>query len=174
MSAALISLAVQVGAPLVRQILSRKLGGQKAELAGEVIDLIAGRLGVNRPALEAMTEDNPQPVKDAILEVEAEAPELLALYAQGLEGQFALLQAEQADPIWYRAWRPLGMLLIMFFWLWQIVLLHVFNAWFKIALPPADWGALITVTSLYFGLYMGGHTVKDVVGKWAGRTGGAL
>lgn len=169
---ALLPLVIQVGAPLVRQILTRKIGGDKAELASEVIDLIAARAGVSRPVLEAMAEDNPEPVKDAILEVEAEAPELLALYAQGLEGQFALLQAERQDPIWYRAWRPLGMYFIIFLWLWQIVLLHVLNAYFKIALPPADWTSLVTLTSLYFGLYMGGHTIKDVATKWAARKGG--
>jgi len=173
MSAALIALAGQIGAPVVRQILSRKFGNANGDLAADIIERIAKRAGgVTPEVLETMTRDQPQKVMDAILDVESESSELIALYTQGLEGQFALLQSEQKDPLWFRAWRPFGMVFIIFLWFWQIVALHLLNAVFKWALPPADWTALITFTSLYMSLYMGGHTVKDVMTKWSMRKGG--
>lgn len=169
MSAALITLAAEVAAPVVRQILARKLGPQNGDLAADVLERIAERAGVPVARLPELAETRDSKVVTAIQEVEQMSPELIALYMRGLEGQFALLQSEQDDPAWVRAWRPLGMYFTMFLWLWQIVVLHVANAVFKIALPPADWQALILWTSLYLSLYMGGHTLKDAVTKWTGR-----
>ena len=62
-----------------------------------------------------------------------------------------------------RAWRPLGMYLIGFLWLWNVVLLHVANAIWKIALPPVEFAVLLQISAIYMGLYMGGHTVKATV-----------
>jgi hypothetical protein len=50
-----------------------------------------------------------------------------------------------------------------------VMLLHVANAIWKIALPPMPWDQLIYFSGLYMGLYMGGHTVKDVVAKMVSR-----
>ena len=83
--------------------------------------------------------------------------------------QLATLAAEQDEPLWARMWRPGGMYLIGFLWLWNAVILHVANAIFKIALPPMPWDILMGLSSLYFALYMGGHTVKDLVGKWVAK-----
>ena len=168
MSAAIVTLASQIGAPIIRDILSRKLGAQNGALAADVLERIAMRAGVPVEEVDAAPTDT---LKAAIQDVERESPELLALYAQGLEGQFALLQAEAADPAWMRAWRPGGMYLIGFLWLWNVVILHVSNAAWKIALPPVPFEQLIQLSALYFGLYMGGHTVKDVVAQWAAKGG---
>lgn len=178
MSAALITLAAQLGAPFVRQILSRHLGPGGGQLAADVLTRIADRAGMPVEALErldtdAMTGPQSEALVNAIHEVEQMSPELVELYMRGLEGQFALLQSEQTDPAWIRAWRPLGMYFTMFLWLWQVVVLHVANAIWKIALPPADWQALIWWTSLYLSLYMGGHTIKDAMAKWTGKGGAA-
>lgn len=172
MSAALIALAAQVGAPLVREILGRRLGPANGDLAADVLERIAKRLGVSVDQLGTdygVNSLGADAVGEAIREVEQMSPELIALHLKGLEGQFALLQSEQGDPNWMRAWRPLGMYFVMFLWLWQIVILHVANAIWKIALPPADWQSLILFTSLYMSLYMGGHTLKDALAKWTTR-----
>lgn len=169
MSAALISLAAEIGAPVVRQILARKLGPQNGDLAADVIERIAEHAGVSPDVLPELASARDTVVIEAMREVEQMGPELIELYARGLEGQFALLQSERDDPAWMRAWRPLGMYFTMFLWGWQIVFLHVANAIWKIALPPADWQALIIWTSLYLSLYMGGHTLKDAMTKWVGR-----
>ncbi|MFN4058204.1 MAG: hypothetical protein ACK4HW_08485 [Roseinatronobacter sp.] len=170
---AVLALATQIGAPLVRQVLSNRIGGRNADLATDVIDAIARRAGVSVPDLDRLAEENPPVVIDAIREAEAALPEHIAHYAQGLEGQFALLQAEQKGHWLGWAWRPAMMWLLAFLWLWQLVILHVANAIWKIALPPADSATLLGLTSVYMALYMGGHTLKDFVRVTRGARDGA-
>lgn len=166
---ALVALALQAGLPILEQVLSRKLGDRNGTLAMTVVRAIADRAGTTPAEIEALSETTPGRVIEAMQEVERMTPELVGLYAAGLQGQFALLQAEAGEPLWTRAWRPGGMYLVMFLWLWNIVILHVANAIWKTALPPAPFDALGWLTGIYFSLYMGGHTVKDVIGKWVSK-----
>jgi hypothetical protein len=166
----LIAIAAEVGAPIVKKILERKIGGQNAELAGSVVDAIARQAGVAPDQLDQYAASNPDVVREAVRSVEEMSPELVSLYAEGLKGQFALLAAEQTEPLFMRAWRPGWMYLLGFFWVWNIVLLHAANAYWKIKLPPVPFQDLLGLTGLFMGLYMGGHTVKDVVGKWKEKT----
>lgn len=166
MSLSLAQIALNAGLPVLEKLLSRKIGDQGGQLAGEVLRAIADRLHVAPEQVEAEIDSRPGAVIEAMREVERMTPEMTALYAAGLQGQFALLQAESAEPLWARAWRPGGMYLILFLWAWNIVLLHVANAIWRIALPPAPYDALGWLTGVYLSLYMGGHTLKDVVQKW--------
>ena len=161
MSAALISLAASAGAPLIRQILQRKLGTGSSDLVMAVIDQIAGRAGVKVEEVEDLIKREPEVVLEAMEQTERMAPELIALYAAGLENQFALLSAESKGPVWISAWRPLWMYFLMFLWFWNIVVLHLLNALAKWALPPMDMTTLLSLTGLFMALYMGGHTIKD-------------
>lgn len=163
MNAAILSIAGQIGAPLIRRVLSNRIGAQNADLATSVIDAVARRAGVSVGDLDQLAEADPPRMVDAVRETEAMMPEMVALYAQGLEGQFALLQAEQKGPWWGWAWRPFMMWLLAFLWLWNIVILHLANAIWKIALPPTDAATLLGLTSVYMALYMGGHTLKDAL-----------
>ena len=163
MSAALLSVATSIGAPLVRQVLSNRIGAQNADLATSVVEAVAKRAGVGVPDLDRFADENPSRMVDVVRETEAMMPEMIALYTQGLEGQFALLKAEGKGPWWGWAWRPFMMWLLAFLWLWNIVILHVANAIWKIALPPTDAATLLGLTSVYMALYMGGHTLKDFV-----------
>lgn len=166
MSGPLIALATQIGAPMIRAALERRFGAD-GQLAGEVVNSIARRAGVNSNELSALAESEPRTVIDAMRAVEIEAPELIRLYLAEAEAASALAQSEQTDPAWMRAWRPGGMYLIGFLWLWNVVILHTANAIWKVALPPIPFEQLIQLSGLYFGLYMGGHTIKDLAGKWA-------
>ena len=164
---ALLPLAMQLGLPIVVRVLSGRIGSVNGQLVGTVLDAIATRVGTTVDKLDEVAETMPAEVGAAMREVEGIAPEMVEVYDRGLQGQFALLMAEREDPVWMRAWRPLGMYVIGFLWLWAIVLLHGLNAIFKIALPPVDLGILFQLSALYLGLYMGGHTVKDFVArKW--------
>lgn len=165
----LAAMALQAGLPIIQKILSRNLGDQNGQLATQVIGQIAARAQVAPEALEAAAETNPGQIIDAMRAVEKESPTVLGLYAADLQLQLATLAAEQDEPLWARAWRPAGMYLIGFLWLWNAVILHVANAIWKTALPPIDTGTLIQLSGLYMGLYMGGHTVKDVVAKWVAK-----
>lgn len=165
---ALIALATSIGAPLVEKILAKKIGAANASLATEVVKEIADRAGVTVEGLEAAITGNPGAVTAAIREVEATvAPELVALYQAELDAKVAILKSDETEPTWMRAWRPLGMYLVMFLWLWNFVILHVANAIWKIALPVPDTVTLMQLTTLYFTLLMGGHTVKAVVQEMA-------
>jgi hypothetical protein len=90
-------------------------------------------------------------------------PDLLALHDATMARQMDLLKAEMRGPWWGWAWRPLTMWLLAFLWLWNVVILHVANAIWRIALPVTDLGLLFSLTAVYMALYMGGHTVKDWV-----------
>lgn len=162
---ALLALAVQAGFPTIKAILERKLGDQAGGLASDVLGSLARNLRVQPDEIEALAETSPGKVIDAMRAVEPMTPELIALYAKGLENQMTLLMAEQEEGGWKAAWRPLLMYFTMFLWLWQVVVLHVANAIWKIALPPMPWEHLVTFTGISMGLYMGGHTIKDVAGK---------
>jgi hypothetical protein len=167
---ALIALATSVGAPLVEKILSRKIGSDNARLATEVVGAIAKRAGVAPEALEEEAARDPDKVGIAIQDVNADvAPELLELLDAELQSKTALLTAETGEAAWISAWRPIGMYFTMFLWLWNAMLLHVANAIWKIALPPMEWPVLMSWSALYLSLYMGGHTVKSVVGDWLKR-----
>lgn len=166
--APLIAIALNAGFPTIASILQRKLGDAGGTLATDVLTTIAARAGMKVDELEKTADENPGRVIDAMRQVEPMTPELIALYTKGLENQFTLLQAEMAEGGWKAAWRPAGMWFVLFLWAWQVVLLHVANAVWKIALPPMPWDQLIYFSGLYMGLYMGGHTVKDVVANLSG------
>lgn len=172
-TAILLSLAAEIGAPMVQQILARKIGQGNADLVADVIARIAAAAGVPPEVLPEIVDDQPDVVRDAILEVEAMTPELIALYSQGLEFQMAQLKSEEGESGFMRGWRPGFMYLLLFLCFWNAVGLHVLNAIFKVALPPMPWDVLIQLTAIYAGLYMGGHTIKDAVGKWAAHRQGA-
>jgi hypothetical protein len=161
----LVTLAGQAGISMVEKVLSQKLGDTTGQLAGEFMREIADRAGVEPGELEGLADTRPGIVIDAMKEVERASPEVIALYAAGVQLQMQQLAAEQSDPVWMRAWRPGWMYLLGFFWVWQIVLLHVLNAVFKVALPPMPFDILVTLTGIFMALYMGGHTLLRATAK---------
>lgn len=169
MAPALIALAVQIGAPLVRRVLERRIGGETAELVTSVLADIAGRVGVGVDELDRVAVDRPGEVTEAIAAVERDMPEKIALYAEGLQLQREVLAREDArEPFWAWGWRPVAMWGFGVLWFWNIIVLHVANAYWKIALPQTDLGILFSLNAVYMGLYMGGHTVKDFVARREG------
>jgi hypothetical protein len=161
----LATLALQSGLPLIEKLLSKKIGDQGGALATAVISAIATRAGVQPDAVEDLAATTPGKVIEAMREVERASPELLAAYDRDLQLQLATLEAEKGDPAWMRAWRPGWMYLLGFLWLWNLVILHVANAVWKIALPPLPTTDLLALTGLFLSLYMGGHTVLRALGK---------
>ncbi|MCA3488684.1 MAG: hypothetical protein IOD05_19855 [Rhodobacter sp.] len=163
---ALLALVAQVGAPFIQKALSEKVGGP---LATEVLRTIADRAGVSPAALDETARGQPDLVRQAIAETEALAPEIIALQEAELDAKLAVFAAERKEPVWVRAWRPLGMYGLGVLWFWNVIILHVANAIWKIALPPMPFEHLMAISALYMTLYMGGHTIKDVAGKWIGK-----
>ncbi|AEQ50768.1 hypothetical protein [Pelagibacterium halotolerans] len=168
----LLPMALDMGLPLVSKILEGKIGAGNAALVEGVVRSVADKAGVTPESLPEVIAASPDTIATALGAAEVMAPELIALYAQGLEHQTAIMKMEQAEPWWAWAWRPGMMYVFAFLWLWNLVILHVFNAWLKIALPPSDLWLLFQLNALYMTLYMGGHTLKDAMTKFAaGRSG---
>ena len=174
----LISVASKVGATLVKTVLEDKLGvpagGNGGDLVGTVIDAIAGKAGVAPTELPQL----PQPqLEAAVTAAEADMPGLIDLHRIGLQGQFALLMAEQGEPWYQGAWRWGWMYLLAFFWLWRIVVLPIVNSRAANSIEAIDLAVLLTLTTWFISLYMGGHTVKalgesaiNAVKSWKDRT----
>lgn len=164
---ALVALALKTGLPILEKVLTRKLGPATGELAAEVIRAVAEKADTTPEEIEALAESTPGRVIEAMRDVErGPVVDKIDLYLKETEARLAMFAAEQDGPLWARAWRPAGMYLLGFFWLWNIVLLHVANAIWKIALPPVGFDILVQISGLYMGLYMGGHTVKELAAKW--------
>lgn len=164
----IVALALQAGLPTVTAILQRRMGDADGKLIGALLDRIAARLGVPADSIEEVASTAPGKVIEALKEAEKQAPEMVQLYVLEAQNAAALATAESDEPLWMRAWRPAGMYMIGFLWVWNVVLLHVANAIWRIALPPVPFDNLIQLSGLYMGLYMGGHTVKDIASKWLG------
>lgn len=154
----IVAAAAKVGAPIVKAIVEKHVGGLAGTLAGTVVDQIAERAGVEP---EALPQADPQIVENAVREVEASAPEVIALYQAGLAGQFALLQADNRQGWWASAWRWGWMYLLAFFWSCAFLLFPVAKA-FGFAIDPIDIAMLATLTGWFLSLYMGGHTIKEL------------
>ena len=166
MSAAITSIilgaAAKVGAPIIKRVLEKHVGGLTGTLAGTVVDQVAERLGVEPEAIPTVDEAE---LDNAVRDVDYAMPEVIAIYEKGLQGQFALLQAEQAEGFWPSAWRWGWMYLLAFFWVCALLIFPIFRA-FGSKLEPMDLATLMTLTGWFIGLYMGGHTVKEM-GKQA-------
>lgn len=163
----LIGLAETVAAPLVKQVLADKFGPGSGPLVDAVTKSIANSAGVGVEQLPDLAAQHPETVKDAIVATEALAPELVGLYSAGLAGQFALLQTESAEGPLQSGWRWGWMYLLGLFWLWLVLLRPLLNATLlafgsKIAVEAFDIGVLMTLTSWFIALYMGGHTIKEL------------
>jgi len=93
----------------------------------------------------------------------------------GVSGQFDLLKAEQAEAWYQSAWRWGWMYLLAVFWTCYVLAFPVAEA---IGLPVEriDPAILLTLTTWFISLYMGGHTVKALgdsaiaaVNSWRGK-----
>lgn len=160
----LLGVATKVGAPLIKGILENAAPGVVSTIGGKVIDAIAGHAGVEPEALPDLAQLSPEAVEKAVIATEGQMPELIALWEKGLEGQFALLSAETSKGGLESAWRWGWMYLLGFFWLWLIVVVPVFN----LMLPEpglvmtVSVTTVLTLTSWFIALYMGGHTLKEL------------
>lgn len=155
-------IAAEIGASTVKRLIEQRAGKGAAEIAGTVIDVVAKKAGVPTADLSDLAANDRVRVEQAVLDAEADAPELLAVWAQGLEGQFALLQAETREGFWKGFWRWGWMYLLALFWIWRIVVVPVLNIWLIIPIETIEYGILLTLTGWFISLYMGGHTLKEL------------
>jgi len=166
----LIDAAAKVGAPIVKQLLEKYVGGTASEIGGVVIDTIAGKAGVTPEALPSL------PAKDleaVVVATEAETPQLVAAWVeqQREANRLMLAEMDKSESWWTWAWRPAWMWFLGFLFLFRLVLVPIADAALGSDIAAAvDLSTMMTLTAWFMGLYMGGHTLKDLAVKWVGRS----
>ncbi|MCR9122987.1 MAG: hypothetical protein NXH91_12020 [Phyllobacteriaceae bacterium] len=155
-------IAAEIGATTVKRLIEQRAGKGAAEIAGTVIDVVASKAGVPAAELPELVSTDRKRVEDAVMAAEADGPELLELWSKGLEGQFALMEAETREGFWKSFWRWGWMYLLAIFWIWRIVILPIVNANAVVPIEAVEWSILLTLTGWFMSLYMGGHTLKEL------------
>ncbi|WP_295805954.1 3TM-type holin [uncultured Nitratireductor sp.] len=172
-----LEVAKRVGAPMVERVLTEYLGKPTGEFAGslaeQVIDAVQGRTAGRS------TDGLQEPLDDAVLDVEANVmPDLIfAQVEQQREANRLQLAEMDKGPTWTWGWRPATMWMIAGLWLFLAIIVPMINLMLALMGASAhvvlilDMGTLLTLTGIYMGLYMGGHTVKSSIEKAAAAWG---
>lgn len=163
----LLAAAGDLAVPVIRKILGDRLGDAGGDLAGKVIDIIAEKAGVAPDRLPDMPTGE---LQQAIVAAESEAADILMQHVESQRLMNEMLKAElgRGGPIWTWAWRPGWMWLLAFVWLYALILRPLANAAFGAAIEAVDLTILMTLTGVFTGLYMGGHTALRGIDKWRG------
>lgn len=158
----LLDKAGDLAGPLVRKILAGEIGD--GQLIDTVIDTIAGQAELPP---DRLPEADRAVLERALQAAEPMTAELLAAWVESQRLTAADLAGERdaGGPVWTWGWRPGWMWLLAFLWLYGMVLRPLANAAFDASIEAMDLGTLMTLTGAYLALYMGGHTVKEVVRK---------
>lgn len=154
----LVGAATRVGAPIVKRILVDAIGGKGGEIAGRVIDTIAGHAGV---VPEELPEVAPRKLDAAVKAAEADTPELILAEVESQKATHAFLVAEK-KPGWVNGWQWF----LMFLWGWNGVGVTAINYGFAADLPVIPWNDLGWLTVIYQGLNMGGHWSSRMADKF--------
>lgn len=170
LSSILIAAATKVGAPIVKQLLEQHVGGAAGEIGGMIVDAIAGKAGVapdNLPSLPA------KDLEAAVAAVEVETPGLVAAWVdqQREANRLMLAELDRSESWWTWAWRPAWMWFLGFLFLFRLVLVPIADAILGSDIAASvDLSTMMTLTAWFMGLYMGGHTLKDLAVKWSARS----
>lgn len=183
-----------LGGKALAQIVSKRFGPEMGELTTAALEALGAAFGV---------EPEPKAIETRIREVEAKEPGRAGAAVAWAESQIApqllaeaevlraandqqrmtneLLTAQLKQPGWRSDWLYAWQWFLMFAWGYALVLCHALNAGLRLAggdgamlLPVPDLAILVTLTGLYLGLHMGGHTVLELMrGGALSRKGGA-
>lgn len=158
----LLTAAGDLAVPVIKKILGDRLGGTGGELVGKVIDIIADKAGV---APDRLPEAPTGELQNAIVAAEPEAADILMHHVESQRLMNETLKAEldKSGPFWTWGWRPGWMWLLAFIWLYALILRPLANAAFGAAIEAVDLTILMTLTGVFTGLYMGGHTAKSIM-----------
>jgi len=158
----LLGAASELAVPVIKKILGDRLGGAGGDIAGKVIDVIAEKAGVSPDRLPDVPAGE---LQDAIVAAEPNAADILMQHVESQRMMNETLKAEldKGGPLWTWGWRPGWMWLLAFIWLYALILRPLANAAFGAAIEAVDLTILMTLTGVFTGLYMGGHTAKSIM-----------
>lgn len=164
----LVGVAAKVGAPIVKELLEKHLGGTAGQMGGAVVDAIAAEAGVPP---ERLAHEPPSVLEEAVLNVEMDPQLILAhVEAQKLSNQLQLAEMEK-DSAFGWMWRPAGMWLMLACIAWYIIISPLLNALLSALgaregiVMIVDFASFVTVFVTYTTFYLGGHTAKSIFAK---------
>lgn len=168
-AAIILSAAARVGAPLLKDLLQKNVGGAAGEIGGAVIDAVARRAGV---PVDALPDAAPEVIEAAVTQVEADLPQILMQQLEMQRESNRLMLAEmQKDTGFGWLWRPAGMWLMLVGVAWYVIFAPLLNTLLAalgsvVTIPaPVTFNEFVTVFMTYSGLYMGGNTVLRSIRK---------
>lgn len=165
----LVAAAARVGAPLIKTLLEKHVGGVAGEIGGTIIETIAANAGVSPAELPQLPDEQ---LDAAVRVTEDQAPELVAQWNIQQAQAIALQKAEmdKGEATWTWAWRPAWMWFLGLLWFFRAIVVPVVDAGLGSSMAAAlPLDALFWLTTVFSGFYMGGHTLKDAMTKWLGR-----
>jgi len=158
---------LQVGAPILKRVLEKEVGGTAGEVGSVVVDTIATKLGVE-PTAEAIKKEfdgDPDGTGAVIRDVEASRDWIMYMAAANA-GRDRLLEREDARESFFSwGWRPAMSWLVIFLFGWAMVLVPTVNAAFGSNLVPPSTEDILQFAGIWLVIYGGGHTAKSLWGK---------
>lgn len=166
MEAILVPILVKAGAPILKQLIEKHLGGAAGNVGNVIVDTIAGQLGVEPTpgAIASAHGKDPAAVEAAIRQVEL-SQDWLPYLMQATEGRDALLAREDAKGFFHNGWRPAMSWLVVFLFGWGLFALPLVNAAFKANIVAPDMNIVLQFAGIWLVIYGGGHTLKEVMKK---------
>lgn len=162
-AAILIEAAARVGAPILKDLLQKQIGGTAGEIGSVVVDAVASRAGVT---VDDIASADPSVLDEAVRKTEADLPQILVQQLQIQRESNKLMLAEmQKDTGFGWLWRPAGMWMMLAGVAWYVVAAPLLNAMLEAVgstvtiAQPVTFNEFVTVFMTYAGLYMGGNTV---------------
>lgn len=150
----LLPVLAKSGAGILADIVRGK--SPAAAVVVEKIGAALGQPGASPSEIADRFEADPTATAQIIREVERESEEMWKTIAAADQVRDRQFEREHKEHWLAWAWRPGTMYLFWLAWGWQFVALAR-------EIPTVDTGTLLGLTTLYLGLWMGGHTVKSVL-----------
>lgn len=179
-------LLFDLGGKALPKLIGMKFGAEAGKMAEIALEALGEAFGVApepraiETAIERKAAEDPGRARGAVVWAEAKVSEQLLAMAevmrQGNEQQRLtneLLTEQLKAPGWRSDWLFVWQWFLMAAWGWTLIVVHILNAAIRIvsgapadaavSLPAPDLGVLVTLTGLYLGLHMGGHTVLELM-----------
>lgn len=172
------NILIDLGAPILAKVIGQQFGPEAQGYAQIGIDTLSEVLGVEptREAVETAVVAPTPAVAAQVAQAEAKMPDVLLAEAekmragnqQQMQSNELLKAAMDKGPLWTWAWLYVWQYVLMFFWFWTLIGVYFGNAALRLAgtagaMPAPSIVDLLTLTGLYLGLHMGGHTVLELM-----------
>lgn len=157
---------IKAGAPLLKRVLEKEVGGFAGEAGSIVVDSIAERLGVpaTPEAIAAEHATAPDVVEAAIRDIET-GRDWVQYLQLATAGRDRMIAREDAKSFFHSGWRPAMSWLVIFLFGWAMVLVPTVNAAFNAEIVPPSTEDILQFAGIWLVIYGGGHTAKSLWGK---------